>query len=610
MEWNVVFYSGALILQLAATLYAVRMLTFTRSRWPWAILLLALALMTAYRAIAVLHSLPNPPLKFIASNYDRLGAISTFAVSALLLTALLPLRRLTQRDQESTRIRQEVEQQLASLINHMPAHVYIKDLRGRYIMANQRFTAATGFPLEKILRRTDAELFPDAAAESEQREAEIAATRRSQTDERLTQTAAGARHLLTTKFPLFDRASAVQAICGVATDITAIKQTEAERDRLLASEKLARAQAEAANTAKDRFLAVLSHELRTPLSPVLMSVAALESDATLPAEVRAELAMIRRNIELEVRLIDDLLDLSRVRSGKLRIEPRPTNAHDLLRHVVTICADDFRARSLQISLDLSADRDVVTGDPARLQQVFWNLLKNAVKFTPSGKAIRISTSNPVYDTLEVVVADEGVGFSKESGQRLFMAFEQGRLNDSMQFGGLGLGLAICQAIVDAHGGTISGQSDGENKGASFTVKLPVTQDTPAAAPARASAAITSDNKLRVLLVEDHIDTARVLQRLLKSVGYDVTAKHNVTDALEELKANRFDVLLSDIGLPDGDGYELMSEARRLYQIKGICMTGYGMDEDIRRGREAGFIEHVVKPVELAQLQAALNRVIG
>jgi signal transduction histidine kinase len=231
--------------------------------------------------------------------------------------------------------------------------------------------------------------------------------------------------------------------------------------------------AEAAVRAKDHFLAALSHELRTPLSPVVLTVAAMESDPELPVRFRKSVAMIRRNIELETRLIDDLLDLNRVTSGKMHLQVQPTHLHAVLTQAIQTCASETSAKKLAIQLDLQADNDLVNADPARLQQTFWNLLRNAAKFTPEGGSIFIRTENS-GGLVRLEVRDTGVGIELEFLPRVFAAFEQGDAKITRQFGGLGLGLAICKAIMDMHGGAIRAHSDGPGTGATFTVELPVT----------------------------------------------------------------------------------------------------------------------------------------
>src|SRR6185369_1412039 len=213
-----------------------------------------------------------------------------------------------------------------------------------------------------------------------------------------------------------------------------------------------------ANSAKDRFLAVLSHELRTPLSPVVMSIAAMETDPGLPPSYREEVGMIRRNVELEARLIDDLLDLSRVTNGKLRLRMEPASVHGLLRHVVQICASDLDAKRLRLTSDLTAAEDRVTADPARLQQVFWNLLKNAIKFTPEGGRIAVRSRTAEDGRIAVEVEDSGIGIAADVLPRMFDAFEQGDTPAAWHAGGLGLGLAISKALIEMHGGTIRAES--------------------------------------------------------------------------------------------------------------------------------------------------------
>lgn len=372
----------------------------------------------------------------------------------------------------------------------------------------------------------------------------------------------------------------------------------------------AREQAEHANRAKDRFLAVLSHELRTPLSPVVMSVAAMETAPELPAALREELAMIRRNIDLEVRLIDDLLDLSRIATGKMRLDMQPTHVHPALRQAVQNCASEITAKKLCVRLDLQARNDLVSADPARIQQVYWNLIRNAAKFTPAGGEIVIRTLSD-SQMVRIEVRDNGVGIPPEHLPRVFDAFEQGDLRTSRQFGGLGLGLAICKAVVDMHGGTIAAASDGAGKGASFTVEFPaISADAPSPHVAQRSGKEPALGNPRILLVEDHGDTADVVSRLLRGSGYLVTVAGSIAAALKLAASQSFDVVISDLGLPDGTGYELMRQIRERHGIKGIALSGYGMEEDQRKSRDAGFIDHIVKPVNVAHLEAVIRRVIS
>lgn len=400
------------------------------------------------------------------------------------------------------------------------------------------------------------------------------------------------------------------------TAAIAIERSRAdeERERLLVREREARAEADTANRAKDKFLAVLSHELRTPLSPVVMTIPAIEFDPEMPGKFRQSLAMIRRNIDLEVKLIDDLLDLSRVSSGKLLLQMETVRGHDVLRRAVDNSAKEITEKRISIHEDFQAGNDRMTADPARLQQVFWNLIRNAVKFTPAGGDIFIRTSNlPETDQLSIEIADTGVGIPADLLPRIFDAFEQGDSHMTQQFGGLGLGLAIAKAVVEMHGGTIAAASDGRGRGATFTLAFNAISAEQICAPApNGDAAIPRKHpsRAKVLLVEDHADTAITLSRLLAKLGYQVKTANSAALALELAGDEPFDILLSDIGLPDATGYALMEQIRQQYQIKGIALSGYGMEEDIRKSRDAGFCEHVTKPVNVEHLQMVIDRVVG
>ena len=369
--------------------------------------------------------------------------------------------------------------------------------------------------------------------------------------------------------------------------------------------------AEAASKAKDHFLAALSHELRTPLTPVLMKVSALARSPGLPESLRADLRMIQRNVELEAKLIDDLLDLTRVSRGKLILHFEVTDVHALLEHVVAICSDGTESRKLQIDLEPGASEHHVWADSARLQQVYWNLVKNAVKFTPEGGRIQVRTRNPGPGKIEVSVIDPGIGIEPDEMPRLFNAFEQGSSTVTRAFGGLGLGLAICKALVDQHGGGLSGLSAGRGKGATFTVTLATLVPPQAAEPAGAVPGLAEGASpslsLRLLLVEDNEPTLEVMTTLLELAGHDVKPAPDLRTARQLAESHEFDLVVSDLGLPDGTGFDLMRELRDRYGLKGIAVSGFGMEEDLRRSRESGFLEHLVKPVDVDKLKAALAR---
>ncbi|HWE98028.1 MAG TPA: ATP-binding protein [Tepidisphaeraceae bacterium] len=387
-------------------------------------------------------------------------------------------------------------------------------------------------------------------------------------------------------------------IAGLSMDITDRKRNEEELAR-------AKAQAEAASRAKDEFLAVLSHELRTPLTPALITATLLESRDDLPADVREDLAEIRRNIGLEGRLIDDMLDLTRIVSGKLRLDFQSVDVHLLVRAAADICHREGQPR---IKFELKASRHHVHGDGARLQQVFWNLCNNAMKFTDDAASVTVRTSDAPAERVRVEVIDTGVGIDARVLPRVFNAFEQENMRTNRQFGGLGLGLAISQKLVDAHGGTITAASEGKGQGATFTVELP-TVPVAAAPAARAPGppgASRAASPLKILLVEDHVPTLHALRKLIEQMGHRVTGASTVREATEAARRESFDLLISDLGLPDGSGLDLIRNVRDSFPGRSIALSGYGMDQDVRNSREAGFATHLTKPVDVERLEEVIR----
>lgn len=366
-------------------------------------------------------------------------------------------------------------------------------------------------------------------------------------------------------------------------------------------------EARAANRAKDDFLAALSHELRTPLTPVLMGVASLQEDTRLPLDVRNQLTMMRRNIELEARLIDDLLDVTRVSHGKLTIEPVPVDIHDLIRHCHTIIRGDGSDKEVSIIVETTAAQHHVPADPARLHQVFWNLLKNAVKFTDAGGTVTVRTFNSSRSQVTITVQDTGVGISPQAIHHIFSAFEQGDVAGQHRFGGLGLGLTISKAIIDAHHGTIQAESPGPGLGATFTVTL-ATVDAPTPPSNTVTTPSTTSPSLRLLIVEDHEPTRDALNRLLSKNGHQLTSVGTIRAAIAAFSASDYDAIISDLGLPDGSGLDLMRELQRQKPVTGIALSGYGMEEDVRQAKAAGFFAHLTKPVKIDQLRQILAQV--
>jgi PAS domain S-box-containing protein len=401
---------------------------------------------------------------------------------------------------------------------------------------------------------------------------------------------------------LRDKSGKLRGFSKVTRDMT-----EQLRNREIEAAKIA---AEEASKAKDDFLAALSHELRTPLTPTLAAASYLSINASrLLPEFTDEIDTIQRNVQLQARLIDDLLDLTRAVRGKLELHFDRVDAHALVRDALEIARADIISKKLKVSTKWRAKKHHIWADPVRLQQVFWNLINNAVKFTPFGGKIDICTRNTgKAGQFEFEISDKGIGIEPGKLESLFKPFEQGGAEVTRQFGGLGLGLAISKHLMDLHDGRIEAQSPGRACGSTFTVGLAVMSRQAQAGPTPTRPRRKPSRALRILLVEDHGDTRRTLARLLAYFGHQIAVADSQQSALEQLHSRAFDVVLSDIGLPDGSGYDVISEAKRDRHVAGIALTGFGTDEDIRRGKAAGFDFHLTKPVDFHELRTVLDQV--
>jgi two-component system CheB/CheR fusion protein len=378
------------------------------------------------------------------------------------------------------------------------------------------------------------------------------------------------------------------------------RATELEAAKV--SAERAEAAAEEASRTKDRFIAVLSHELRTPLTPALTATALIERN---PARTREYVGIIRRNLELEARLIDDLLDVSRIERGKIELEKHHVELCEVIERSIEVCRSDLEAKGLRFGVDFGPRPYIVEVDSTRIQQVFWNLLKNAIKFTPKGGHVSVRC-HLRDDHVIVEVSDSGLGIEPHALGRVFEAFTQ---EHSRQFGGLGLGLAISTALVELHGGTIEAHSEGLHKGATITVRLPLalTDRRRLPRPPETPPAHAPQVPLQILLVEDNGDTADMMVNLLQLEGHSVQTAADVVTAVDTAAHGTFDLLVSDLGLPDGSGLDLMRELRSRGQaLPAIVVSGYGQEEDLAHSRAAGFSAHLIKPVDPNRLLTAIS----
>jgi PAS domain S-box-containing protein len=477
------------------------------------------------------------------------------------------LREIAERYERQSRV-------FDTTLSAITDFAYIFDRDGRFVYANKALLNLWGLTLEAAVGKNFFDLkYPDDLAAKLQRQIQqVFRSGQGLSDETPYTSPTGVTgHYEYIISPVIAADGTVEAVAGSTRDITERKRTEAALIE-------ARQAAEAANQTKDRFLAVLSHELRSPLTPMLMAVGAMEHDSDLRPAVREHLAMIKRNIQLETKLIDDLLDLSRITSGKVELDIEPVDLNETVRHVCGSCRSQMREKDIRLETEL-CDSALIAVDSARIQQVLWNVLINAIKFTPENGTIRVTTARRVGGRWEVRVQDSGIGISVEALPRIFDPFEQGGVKITRQFGGLGLGLAISKSLVELHRGSIRAESAGLGQGSTFIVELPGAEtDLVGKAPHFGPADNGKQPKMRILLVEDHHDTARTISRLLRSAGFAVTTAYDV------------------------------ASIHAIRSMPGIAMSGYGMNEDRRRSHEAGFSEHLVKPIDLPQLIAAIRRV--
>jgi PAS domain S-box-containing protein len=415
--------------------------------------------------------------------------------------------------------------------------------------------------------------------------------------------------------PVRDAQGRVVGASKVARDVTDRKRSEAERERLLHSEKEARASAEQANRLKDDFLAVVSHELRSPLNAItgwasLLNTGRLDKDQTARA-----IQTIIRNAEAQNQLIGDLLDVSRIVSGKLRLNIRTFQLSSVIEAALEVVRPAATAKSIRLQPLLDPAATPVAGDPDRLQQVFWNLLSNAIKFTPSGGRVQIR-SQRINSHVEILVADTGKGIDANLLPLIFERFRQGESGTTREYGGLGLGLAIVRHLVELHGGTVKARSEGPNKGAEFIVELPMLIASEPAEPEGtrvhpraggiAGGAMHSLSGLRVLVVDDEADAREVVSTILSQAGAEVAAAASVAQAIDLIDQWHPDVLISDIGMPGEDGYDLIRKVRarsadQRGQIPAVALTAFARTQDRLKVLSAGYQMHVPKPIEPIEL---------
>lgn len=527
---------------------------------------------------------------------------------------------ITERQRVEVALR-EGHSVLRAVIEGTPDAIFVKDLEGRYVMVNSAFARFLGKSAKEIIGRNDTELYlPETAQQFIEDDRKVLSTGETQTFEGVARGPEITQMYLVTKAVYHDAQGKVVGLIGISHDITERKRAEEQRIAFV-REQQARMDAEEANRIKDEFLTTLSHELRTPLTSIL-GWAQLLNTKQLDAETRARaLEVIERNARAQRQLIDDLLDISRIVTGKIRLDTSVINLAPVIESATDSVRPFATIRKIQLRLNLDERVLKVQGDPARLQQVIWNLLTNALKFTPEGGSIAVSLER-AGNAAQITVADTGEGISPEFLPFVFDRFRQADSSTTREYGGLGLGLALVQYLVELHGGKVKVESGGEGQGTTFTINLPLVADRepdatlpPNPIKETTSTCVEELEGLRVLVVDDDEDSCEIIGLALRKCRLDVRLANSAAEALEMLAHWMPDLMISDIGMPDEDGYSLLQKVRKLgpergSRIPAIALTAYAADVDRKRALAAGFQLHVGKPVELSQLTEAVASLAG
>ena len=402
-------------------------------------------------------------------------------------------------------------------------------------------------------------------------------------------------------------------------DITEVKRLEADRHELLLSERAARTEAEKLGYLKDEFLTTLSHELRTPLTAILGWCHIIQRDINDPKKVITGIEVIERNARIQTQLVADLLDMSRIIEGKMRLDVQHVQLPSIIADAIESIRPAADAKGVRIEAILDPIYEAVVGDPARLQQIMWNLLSNAVKFTPKMGKIQVVLFR-INSHIEITVADTGKGISEEFLVHVFERFRQADASSARVHGGLGIGLALVKQLVDLHGGKIRAESKGEGLGTTFTVELPLAVAVHANPedrqhPINSNTPSTFENpdltNIKALVVDDDHDARILVRRLLEECGASVMTCSSAEEALSAILEDLYDILISDIGMPGKDGYMMIKELRSLdILLPAIALTAFARSEDRTRALNSGFQGHVAKPVEPAELLATISSLVG
>ena len=634
-------YLIAGIIQLAALLYAAGMLRHAPARTPWAIMGVLMLSMLYYRVVGVWTNGMQQGSFFTAGGSRLFNAGMSVWISSLFLLLFWQLRRLTGAQQHaeasqrqsikalwfSEQRYRDSEERLRIAIDAASFGEWQLDLETMSIECNERCKRNLGLASEASL--TYDELLSMTHPDDRLRVGEAmgrAVDERIvyEQEYRITRPDGSIGWVLSSGRTQYDERGLPLRMSGVILDISGRKQIEQQRAALLESERAARAAAERASWMKDEFLATLSHELRTPLTAIHGWCQILRRERN-PDDLEQGLEVIERNAYVQAKLIEDLLDMSRIISGKVLLDVKQVQLDEVILAAIDSVRPAAVAKDIQLESSFKDGPFLISGDGNRLQQVFWNLLSNAIKFTPKNGRVAISLERR-ESQLNVIVRDSGQGIPQEFLPFVFDRFRQADASTTRKHRGLGLGLAIVRQLVELHGGSVQAISDGDGRGSTFVMQLPLRaiQNRPSAGshPAENGVAATAPSLtkftslagLRVLVVDDEPDVRALVQRLLQDCHAEVIAAGSVSEGLAELQSHGADVLISDIGMPDRDGFELIREVRALaspqHAIPAIALTAYARSEDRDRAILAGFQRHATKPIEGNELVSIVAELCG
>ena len=508
---------------------------------------------------------------------------------------------------------------LAAIIASSEDAIASKTLQGIVTSWNAAAERLFGFTAEEMIGQSILRVIPPELHSEEERILEqVRQGHRIERYETVRVRKDGTRvHISLTVSPIMDPNGKIVGAAKIAHDVTRLHALIADREMLLEAERSARAQAERMSRLKDEFLATLSHELRTPLNAIQGWSELLLHSGAKPENLTRGLQAIARNVRIQGQIVNDLLDMSRVISGQAMLEVRPTSLQDVLAHAIDAIRASAENKSIRIQTVVDPKVGPVRGDPTRLQQVLWNLLSNAVKFTPKGGRIKVVLER-VDSHVEVTVEDTGIGIDEDFLPYVFERFRQADSGLSRRHGGLGIGLSIVKSLVELHGGSVRAKSRGKDQGSSFSVELPLFHLRPE--DDRISRINPTDplhtielprlDGAHVLLVDDDIDGCELVSAILVARGASVRSAASGAEALAVLAQQSFDVILSDIGMPDMDGYEFMSALRKREETHSrltpaVAVTAYAAPADRQRALLSGYQMHIAKPIEAGELIAAI-----